>query len=230
VKIPQDLGVKDLQSVFVDLDGTLINSLPFLYSIYLNFLEHFSIQGTQEEFDSLNGPSLKEIVEILKSRYHLPESVYYMTKQYQNKINQVYKKDNIIVEDALKTVMYLKHKHLKLILVTSAHRDLAEIALHRPELNALFQGMITGEMVKNGKPNPEIYLLALMANNVKPENVIVLEDSLNGVQAALDAGLYTLRINPSAKGVQWHAGWAEFENWDLINNFFQELLNGLSDV
>lgn len=49
--------------------------------------------------------------------------------------------------------------------------------------------MVFGDQVKNGKPDPEIYLLVLERLNVVPEKVVVFEDSKSGVEAAKSAGI-----------------------------------------
>ena len=52
--------------------------------------------------------------------------------------------------------------------------------------------VFAGDIVPRKKPAPDIYLLALKELNLDPENVVVVEDSANGLRAALGAGLRTL--------------------------------------
>ena len=52
-----------------------------------------------------------------------------------------------------------------------------------------------GNEVKNGKPNPEIFLKTLeKLGNINPKNVLVFEDSPSGIKAAIDAGCATIMI------------------------------------
>ena len=53
-----------------------------------------------------------------------------------------------------------------------------------------FEFVLAGDMVSRKKPDPEIYNLALERTNLKPEEVVVIEDSRNGVLAAKGANLY----------------------------------------
>lgn len=57
-----------------------------------------------------------------------------------------------------------------------------------PGFREKFNGLVTGDMVKNCKPNPEGYLLGAKQIGVAPENCYVFEDSLQGIQAGLNAG------------------------------------------
>lgn len=229
MKFPKDLGSKDLQAVFIDLDGTLVNSLPKLYEVYFEFLKHYGIKGSQNEFDEINGPSLSEILSILQIRYQLPDPVPLLIRQYQSRIHQIYEDHGIVMEGAIETLRYLKNNQLKLVLVTSANHDFAKVALHVLDLEDFFDDSVTGEMVQKGKPNPEIYLLALKNGNLNAENVVVIEDSTHGVNAALKAGMYTLKLNDKVEKNYWYNGWGELKNWNEIHTLFQRWNDELSD-
>jgi len=54
-----------------------------------------------------------------------------------------------------------------------------------------FDGSVTGDEVKEGKPNPEIFLKAAKQMGISPEYCVVLEDSINGI-----AGAHAARMHP----------------------------------
>ena len=76
--------------VFFDLDGTLADSLDVMFQVYCSFLQSFGVSGTQEEFQELNGPSLNEIILVLKERYQLAPTVEELTCMYKDQMQQVY--------------------------------------------------------------------------------------------------------------------------------------------
>ena len=55
-------------------------------------------------------------------------------------------------------------------------------------LDELFEHIISGDETEKNKPHPEPYLIMMEKLNVKPENVVVVEDSIHGIQAALASG------------------------------------------
>ena len=57
-----------------------------------------------------------------------------------------------------------------------------------------FDKIVTGDMITNGKPNPEVFLLTAKLLSVDPENCIVLEDSYNGIKAAHTAKMIPIMI------------------------------------
>ena len=77
--------------IFIDFDGTLINSVESMYQAYSSLLSRYGNEGSREEFNSLNGPSTSEIVEILRSRYNFTESSEEMMNFYLGLI----KKNNV---------------------------------------------------------------------------------------------------------------------------------------
>ena len=61
-------------------------------------------------------------------------------------------------------------------------------------MSALFEGTITtSEEVKNGKPAPDIFLLAAEKMGVLPEKCLVIEDSMAGIEGALAANMQVIR-------------------------------------
>lgn len=52
-----------------------------------------------------------------------------------------------------------------------------------------FRAILAGDMVSKKKPDPEIYILALQALEIKPDECVVVEDSRNGLLAARAAGM-----------------------------------------
>ena len=61
-------------------------------------------------------------------------------------------------------------------------------------LRSYFDEIISGQEVKNGKPHPDIFLLAAKRIGCRPEDCYVFEDSLNGVRAGYAAGCKTIMI------------------------------------
>lgn len=89
---------------------------------------------------------------------------------------------------------HVTRRELKRALVTSA--TFADVNINFAGSRYLldFHEVITAESVKFSKPNPECYLLACARFDIDPKKCLALEDSNNGVRAALDAGCMTAMI------------------------------------
>ena len=86
-------------------------------------------------------------------------------------------------------IAYAKQKGIKIAVATSSSRDSAFQSLSAIHILEEFEVIVSGDMVKEAKPSPEIYQIACNMLKVNPADAIALEDSLHGIRAAFDAGM-----------------------------------------
>lgn len=212
---------KRIQGVFIDFDGTLVDSIKDLYALYCDFLRHYGHKGTKAEFKELNGPSLNEIMERLIQRHKFPEPSEKLLTHYCTLLTQYYSEIAAPFPGALDFISRIKNLGLKLILVTSADRRLVIPFLERFNLENHFDLIMTSEGLPHSKPDPAIYRTALLKIYLTPQHAFAIEDSLNGLRSASGAGLYTFLLNPKIKQMRTHEGWVEVRNWEDIRHLFE---------
>ena len=100
-------------------------------------------------------------------------------------------------------------KGLKTAVATSADRMKMEINLREIGLPAeTFDATVNGLEVEHKKPSPDIYLTAAKKIGVEPNHCLVVEDAINGIEAAKAAGMYCLALTTSFNDDQLkHADW-----------------------
>lgn len=79
-----------------DLDGVILDSLPVLKQTYFDFLAKYGQTGTEIEFNTLNGPSLPEIVSRLQREYQLPGSSKDLLQLYRSCLSTAYVEANLV--------------------------------------------------------------------------------------------------------------------------------------
>ncbi len=89
---------------------------------------------------------------------------------------------------------YLKSQNIKISLATTSNMKRATDYLTRSGLIDYFDYLMTGDLVKNSKPNPEIYQKAAAGLGLEPSNCIAVEDSYNGVRSAYNAGCQVIMV------------------------------------
>jgi len=181
-------------SIFFDFDGTLIDSISILFNVYLNYLKIFDIAGTRTEFDELNGPSLTEIVSILKERYNLKQSQTELMELYKTKISEQYIKDIKPFNDAKDTLNQLKSSGKNLYIVTSNEEKTVLNFINNEGWTGYFSGYVFGSEVQRAKPHSDIYLEAIKKFSIDTKDVVVVEDSINGIISAKGAGLFVIGV------------------------------------
>ena len=181
------------RGIFLDLDGTLADSLGVLRKVYFRFLEEFGIKGSDSEFREMNGPKLAEIVSILRKRYDLTDDALDLLMVYNRLIDEAYQ-DAQPLSGARELLENAWKRGWTLVLVTSNLQVRAQAWLTKHGFSSLFHFIVSGEEVKRGKPFPDLYQLALSRSGCVTEESFAVEDSLQGAQAALGAGLRTFVI------------------------------------
>lgn len=186
------IEISRLQALLIDMDGTIVDSLPALFKAYLSFLHFYGHQGSHEEFLNLMGPSLDEIVVVLKERYRLPESSKNLLKTYQRGMLDLYKNHLEPFPFVLETLTYAKEKGLLIGLVSSAEKGIVEACLQKLSISSFFDAVVFKQHPLRTKPSPDLYLKALDLLNVSAEHALAIEDAESGIAAANAAGVFAL--------------------------------------
>lgn len=182
--------------IFLDLDGTLVDTLPVLKKTFFNFIKELGGKGSTKDFDNLNGASLEEAICYFKKKLGLLPSRPYLKSSYRKELNNIYKKIRPR-RGAKLALQKLNARGWRLALVTSASRKLATDFLKRNRLTHLFEFIVSGEEVSYGKPNSQIYKLA--KTRAGKGIYIAVEDSKNGMIAAEKSGCLALNFQPGSK-------------------------------
>lgn len=100
------------------------------------------------------------------------------------------------------TLEALRARGILTALVSSSPRKFIDCFLDETGLTELFDYTVSGEECENHKPAPDVYLRAMEALGVHPDEVLVVEDSPLGIAAGRAAGAFVLAPSvPSAPGV-----------------------------
>ena len=181
------------RAILIDLDGTLADSLAVMRSAYQQFLEGFQVQGTDDEFASLNGPPLHEVVRLLKANHRLAGDADALTAQYFHVIDQLY--EGVIPSPGARELLTKAKEHGCLVcIVTSNSTKRTHAWLALVGLAQWVDFIVSGDDVKYGKPHPEPYLLASKRVDCPITGIIAVEDSIQGAQSSIGAGLKTYLV------------------------------------
>lgn len=89
---------------------------------------------------------------------------------------------------------YLKKMDIKIAIATSTERQRQMFNLKACGLENSFDYMVFGDDIENSKPDPEIYIKAWSHFNLKKEETIIVEDSINGILSGINAGIRVIYI------------------------------------
>jgi HAD superfamily hydrolase (TIGR01509 family) len=184
------MGSTKPRGFFLDLDGTLADSLGVMREVYRHFLEKHSRTPSNVEFDTMNGPPLAEVVRSLAVIHCLDGALEDLLVEYNCLIDDAY--GAVSPSPNAKTLLEEARKRGWVVgIVTSNDEKRTRDWLNDNGLINLVDSLVAGADVTNGKPAPDPYLLALERSGCVASLAIAVEDSPQGAQSAVSAGLLT---------------------------------------
>lgn len=172
---------------------------------YQLFLDCFQVYGTDDEFASLNGPPLIEVVRRLKVAHGLPYDEETLAAKYFGVIDQLYSSVTP-AHGARHLLSAAQAENCRVGIVTSNSAVRTKTWLAHVGLMEFVDFIISGEQVKYGKPDPEPYVLASRMVDASIDRIIAIEDSMQGATSAIDAGLYTYLVTQVCRERIAHEG------------------------
>lgn len=193
------------RGLFLDLDGTLSDSLTALKGAYHSFLAGFSATGNEAEFQRLNGPPLAKIIELLKTAHNLPGEPRQLLEQYSIMIQEAHHSARPAI-GAQELLQHARTCEWKVAVVTSSPRSSALKWLEFCGLSDKIDVVVGGDDVVTGKPAAEPYILALSRLGCSAALSHAVEDSRIGATSAIAAGLNTWALSDPDNRSGWPEG------------------------
>lgn len=184
-----------VEAILVDFDGTLVNS-EYANSIAYSEAMKASgfIYGPELIYPTLLGRHWSAFLPDLLKEDYSPSLGLKIAMEKKRIYSNYY--SEIRLNLALVAMLKVVKEDVPLALVTNASKQsVIEILLYF-NIKNLFKLLVCQEDVKNSKPNPEAYLLALSLLKVSPTSCLAIEDSDVGNAAAMAANIPVLKIFP----------------------------------
>jgi beta-phosphoglucomutase family hydrolase len=184
----------DFDAYIFDCDGTLVDSMPLHHRAWSASFQHHQapFEFTEEIFYDHAGVPDLEIVRILNERFECSLDGHAI---------HAYKHDYFMEElhtletiEAVAAAARSLHTKKPLAVASGSALELVKPSLEHTGLIDLFDTVVTAEMVKHGKPAPDIFLLCAKRMGVAPESCLVFEDGQAGIQAATAAGMQSVFV------------------------------------
>ena len=186
-----------MKAFIFDMDGVIFNTESLWKDGFNKANKLFNISLTEEYRKSICGKSEELIRAELKAMY--PSMNVEEYREYTVKyVNEEVMKGNFKMKDGfLALIKELKQKGYKIALATSSTKARAYMLFEKKGLNLddYFDSKIFAENVgKKSKPDPYMFLLSAKNINVDPSDAYIIEDSLNGIEAAYNGGFKPVMV------------------------------------
>ncbi len=184
-----------------DLDGVIVDTAKYHFLAWQNLATSLEISFSEEQNEQLKGVSrvrsLEKILEWGGKTISEERFTKLMSEKNEEYLNYISRMDTSeILPDVPRILDYLISKEQGVALGSASKN--ARIILEKVELYDKFHSIVDGTNVSKAKPDPEVFLIGAEALGVSPENCVVFEDSVAGIQAANSANMISIGIgNPS---------------------------------
>ncbi len=185
------------KAIIFDLDGVIVDTAKYHFIAWKKIADELGIPFSQKENELLKGVSRVKSLDIILawdnrqiSDAKKEELLTQKNQHYLKLIMRLQPEDMLPgIQELLRT---LKHEKIPFAL-GSASKNARKI-LKALKIEDLFTAIVDGNDVSKAKPDPEVFLLAAKKMNKAPENCIVIEDAQAGIEAAKNAGMYSIGI------------------------------------
>lgn len=210
-----------------DLDGVIVDTAKYHFLAWQKIANELDIDFTLEHNELLKGVSRVRSLDIIlelgkviasqedKNKWLIQKNEEYLT--YLVDMDQ-----SELLPGVLTLLQYLKEKNQPIALGSASKN--ARPILEKTGIRHYFDAVVDGNDVTNAKPDPEVFLMAAKLLNTKPEDSIVFEDSVAGVQAANIGNMTSIGIGEAST---LHEAKYIFTDFTAIDTaFIQELIKG----
>jgi beta-phosphoglucomutase-like phosphatase (HAD superfamily) len=214
-----------IKAIIFDLDGTLIQTEVLKARSYARAIHQLTGQAVAEDdvlkgFKKLVGLSRTEVAHGLQEQFsHAlkaslktddPELLRHsiLTERlaiYHEMINSPRLLSAFICPFNLNLLHALHRDHYLIALATMSHIKEVEKVMNVLKIKEEFSLIMTRDKVINGKPDPEIYLKTMNMLHLRPGECLVIEDSVNGIKAALNAEMNVFAVTNDLTRESVHA-------------------------
>ncbi|MFA6247877.1 MAG: HAD family phosphatase [Mucilaginibacter sp.] len=179
-----------------DMDGTLIDNTQFHFNAWQQLFKKRGLPELNRD-TYLTGISGVSIINTLKKYFgkDLGEAdLKALAKEKQRLYETAFKPFLRPVNGLEKFLNDLKKAGVSIALATSSNMDDVDFIFGTLAIRKYFDTIITGAMVSQPKPSPQIFLKAAEQLGAHPEKCVVFEDSLSGLAAGNNAGMKVVGI------------------------------------
>ncbi|QGU94213.1 HAD-IA family hydrolase [Clostridium bovifaecis] len=185
-----------LKAVIFDMDGVIVDTEPLSYKASDALLKKYGKGSYNEEFHrSVMGNSMMEEIRKIKEYFDLSDSCENIFKERNIIYKDIVNKEMKVMNGLSDLLEYLKISGIKSAVVTGSNRDIAEFILDKLGILSYFEFIIAGDEVEKCKPDPWAYKIAMKKLESTSDETIILEDSINGIKAAIAAGCKVIAVN-----------------------------------
>lgn len=185
------------KAVIWDMDGVIVNSASFHLKAWQEAAKSVGASISEEYFWKTFGIKNSEIVAGLGLSLNQKQETD-LIKTKESLFRQMIKGAIKPLPGAIELILELKKHKTPMAVASSAPLENLKCILNELEIRRYFKAIVGEEDVKQGKPDPEVFIKAAGLLAVSPQKCVVIEDAIPGIEGAKKAGMACLAVAGTA--------------------------------
>lgn len=182
------------KAVIWDMDGVIADTAPYHLKAWQEVFQKRGVNFTEGDFRHSFGQRNDTIIKnILGGEVSQPE-IDAIANEKEESFRRRIKQKLKPLPGVMELMTSLRKHGFQMALASSAPIENIQLVIRTLGINDCFQSIICDRDVTEGKPSPQVFLLAAERLGVEPGDCIVIEDAVAGVTAAKRAGMYCLAL------------------------------------
>lgn len=183
------------KAVIFDMDGLLIDSERATFKMFRKVVQKDGLEMTREFYCSMLGVSNKDCTSMLKKKYSDSFDTEKFFTEVRKELDIHYEENGVPVKKGAKELLeYLNSANIPCVIASSTRKESVHKLMKMAGLYGCFSDFMCGDEVTRSKPDPEIFLKAAEKTGVCKDDILILEDSFKGIEAADRASIKVICI------------------------------------
>jgi beta-phosphoglucomutase len=187
-----------IEAVLFDMDGVLVDSEELIFLAAKEMFREHGISVFKEDFKPYIGTGENSYLGNVAKKYGFPMNIPRDKARTYEIYAEMAPQKLKLLPGVVSFIEKCKNKNLRLAVATSADEIKMKVNLKAVGLDTgIFDATVNGLEVVHKKPHPEIYMKAAEKLNLEPSACLIVEDAVNGVEAAKASGAKCLAVTNS---------------------------------
>lgn len=186
-----------IKACIFDLDGVIVDTAVYHYKAWKRLANSLGFDFTEHQNEQLKGVSRVRSLQLIlgwggvtKTEAEQEQLATQKNTWYMEMVNQM--KPEEILPGAKEFLITCRAVGLKTALGSASKNSMT--ILEKIGITNMFDAVIDGNKVSKAKPDPEVFLAGAQALGVQPEECVVFEDAIAGVEAAIAGAMKVVGI------------------------------------
>ena len=180
-------------AIIWDMDGVLVNTGNYHYDSWKKTFDELDVPFSEEQFRATFGMNNSGILEVICGKKLPSAQEQTISERKESLFREAVKGKAKLLPGVQNALKNFSEWNLKQAIASSAPPKNIEVLVEELRIGKYFDAIVSGYDIP-GKPDPGVFLKAAQQVGVSPENCIVIEDAVTGVEGAKNAGMKCIAV------------------------------------